>query len=128
MTKYILFSEPNPEVLNKIAKEVFIKSGTNLAYMPSDGANPKNAKYIGMWEDYAKENNGNLTGIKRICFTKSDWYTFGITSTTYCFDNGDKVDETLSGKYIITGVRHIIRFDKHETVIEVATDSTKKKS
>ena len=38
------------------------------------------------------------------------------------------VDETLSGKYIITGVRHIIRFDKHETVIEVATDSTKKKS
>jgi hypothetical protein len=39
----------------------------------------------------------------------------------------DGVDESLSGKYIITGVRHIIRFDKHETVIEVATDSTKKK-
>lgn len=37
------------------------------------------------------------------------------------------VDESLSGKYIITGVRHIIRFDKHETIIEVATDSTKKK-
>ena len=33
-------------------------------------------------------------------------------------------DESLSGKYVITGVRHIIRFDKHETILEVATDST----
>lgn len=33
-------------------------------------------------------------------------------------------DKSLSGKYVITGVRHIIRFDKHETVLEVATDST----
>lgn len=33
-------------------------------------------------------------------------------------------DKSLSGKYVITGVRHVIRFDKHETVLEVATDST----
>lgn len=39
----------------------------------------------------------------------------------------DGIDETLSGKYIITSVRHIIRYDKHETVIEVATDSQMKK-
>ena len=38
----------------------------------------------------------------------------------------DGVDKSLSGKYMVMGVRHIIRFDKHETVIEVATDSTKK--
>ena len=44
----------------------------------------------------------------------------------YLEEGVDGVDESLSGKYIITGVRHIIRFDKHETVIEVATDSTKK--
>lgn len=31
-------------------------------------------------------------------------------------------DETLSGKYIITGTRHIIRPDKHETIIELSTD------
>jgi len=32
-------------------------------------------------------------------------------------------DGTLYGKYIITNVRHIIRSDKHETILEVATDS-----
>jgi hypothetical protein len=33
-------------------------------------------------------------------------------------------DITLQGRYMITGARHIIRYDKHETVMEVATDST----
>ena len=33
-------------------------------------------------------------------------------------------DKSLTGKYTIIGTRHIIRFDKHETIIEVATDST----
>ena len=42
-------------------------------------------------------------------------------------NKSDMVDTTLSGKYIIMGVRHIIRFDKHETIIEVATDSSMKK-
>lgn len=36
----------------------------------------------------------------------------------------DNTDRTLSGKYIIVGTRHIIGFEKHETVIEVATTST----
>lgn len=36
----------------------------------------------------------------------------------------DNKDETVSGKYIILASRHIIGFDKHETVIEVATTST----
>jgi hypothetical protein len=35
-------------------------------------------------------------------------------------------DDTLSGRYIITGLRHIIRFNMHETIIEIATDSTKR--
>lgn len=39
-------------------------------------------------------------------------------------DNTSDGDKSLSGKYVITGVRHVIRFDKHETVLEVATDST----
>lgn len=42
-------------------------------------------------------------------------------------NKSDMIDTSLSGKYIITGVRHIIRYDKHETVIEVATDSSMKK-
>jgi hypothetical protein len=33
-------------------------------------------------------------------------------------------DLTVSGKYIITGTRHIISLTRHVTVIEVASDST----
>lgn len=31
-------------------------------------------------------------------------------------------DKTLSGKYLIIGARHKISYDKHETIIQVATD------
>lgn len=34
------------------------------------------------------------------------------------------MDESMSGKYVITAARHIIRHDRHETVIEISTDST----
>lgn len=40
---------------------------------------------------------------------------------------GNLLDEDYSGKYIITGVRHIIRYNIHETMLEVATDSTNRK-
>lgn len=35
----------------------------------------------------------------------------------------DEVDYSLSGKYLIVASRHIISYQKHETIIEVATDS-----
>lgn len=34
-------------------------------------------------------------------------------------------DKSMSGRYLITGVRHMIRYDQHETIMEIATDSTK---
>lgn len=34
------------------------------------------------------------------------------------------VDQTLTGKYIIVGTRHIIGYEKFQTIIEVATTST----
>lgn len=37
-------------------------------------------------------------------------------------DKNNTVDRNLSGNYLITGVRHVIRFDKHETFIEISTD------
>lgn len=37
---------------------------------------------------------------------------------------GDNTDETLSGKYLIVATRHIIGYEKHETIIEVATTTT----
>lgn len=36
----------------------------------------------------------------------------------------DNEDSTLSGKYIIVATRHVIGYDKHETLIEIATTST----
>jgi hypothetical protein len=37
---------------------------------------------------------------------------------------GEELDQYLSGKYIVTATRHMIKSDMHETIIEVATDST----
>lgn len=39
-------------------------------------------------------------------------------------DKSETIDETLSGKYMITAIRHIIRYDKHETIIDVSTDTS----
>ena len=36
----------------------------------------------------------------------------------------DNNDPSVSGKYIIVASRHVIGYDKHETIIEVATTST----
>jgi hypothetical protein len=36
----------------------------------------------------------------------------------------DARDMEFSGRYIITAVRHIIKYDRHETLIEVASDSS----
>lgn len=38
--------------------------------------------------------------------------------------SSDNEDLSISGKYIIIGTRHIIGYEKHETIIEVATTST----
>jgi hypothetical protein len=40
--------------------------------------------------------------------------------------SSNSTDPDMSGKYIIMAVRHIIRYDRHETIIEIATDSTNK--
>ena len=37
-------------------------------------------------------------------------------------EGSKEYDKSLSGKYIITGARHMIKYDKHETFLEVATD------
>lgn len=39
-------------------------------------------------------------------------------------DQTDSRDQSVYGKYLIVATRHIIQQSKHETVIEVATDST----
>lgn len=38
----------------------------------------------------------------------------------------DNYDLSLYGKYLILGTRHIIKYDKHETIVETATSSNEK--
>jgi hypothetical protein len=50
--------------------------------------------------------------------------TVEVTVPKYAIDDGRGTKDTsLTGKYIIIGTRHVIRADKHETLIEVATDN-----
>lgn len=53
---------------------------------------------------------------------------FNITLEAPTFgkkEKGDSNEDTsLTGKYIIVGTRHIIGYEKHETIIEVATTSS----
>lgn len=63
MTKYILFSEPQEQVLAKIAPELFLKSNMKIAYMPSDGANPSNPKYESFWKSYIENHNSGIVPI-----------------------------------------------------------------
>jgi hypothetical protein len=39
----------------------------------------------------------------------------------------DSRDDSISGKYIVLACRNIIKYDRHETILEISTDSTNKK-
>jgi hypothetical protein len=41
-------------------------------------------------------------------------------------DNDETNDDSVYGKYLIIAARHVIKYDRHETIIEVATDSSTK--
>lgn len=49
--------------------------------------------------------------------------TVDLTVPKYSVNEGGRnYDKSFTGKYIITATRHIIKYDKHETLIEVSTD------
>jgi hypothetical protein len=39
------------------------------------------------------------------------------------YDENQNVDSSLFGKYLVIATRHMIRDNKHETVLELVTDS-----
>lgn len=49
-----------------------------------------------------------------------------VPSRSIRTDKQDILDDTLSGKYLITACRHMITPQKHITILEVAADSTNK--
>ena len=96
---------------------------------------PKAAINADNTQDYIFQRRAYFANLmqKRIELTMPGFfgYTCGETITLNVpkfavKEDSKNTDDTLSGKYIILGVRHIIRYQTHETIIEVATDSTKK--
>lgn len=61
-------------------------------------------------------------------FQLSSGFNVNVTIPEMARKEKNTTDEdlTLSGKHLIVGSRHIIGFEKHETVIEVASTSTNK--
>jgi hypothetical protein len=50
--------------------------------------------------------------------------TVPTTSEQSSEKNQDNMDKSKSGKYLIVAARQMITYDKHETILEVATDSS----
>jgi len=63
MAKYLLFSEPQSNILNKMIPELFIRPNMKIAYMPSDGANANNPKYETFWKSYIQSNSATMIPI-----------------------------------------------------------------
>lgn len=60
MSKIILISQPEERVLNMLDAEFFNSQmqDKNFAYLPCQGDNPNNQKYIGLWKDKVEKNRG----------------------------------------------------------------------
>lgn len=59
-------------------------------------------------------------------FLLSSGFNVNVLSPNRSFerDQDGNIDFSVFGKYLIVGVRHIIQYDKHETVLELVTEST----
>jgi hypothetical protein len=118
---------------SRIAIYPFALPRTTQAYIKEKS--PKTSSVIDNTHEYIFQRRAFFSNLmqKRIELTMPGnfGYTCGETITLNvpkfsAKEDGKNTDDTLSGKYIILGVRHIIRYQTHETIIEVVTDSTKK--
>jgi len=110
----------------------------------SFGANRKNSEYVKKYdptsiskienqEDFIFQRKAILSNLmnKRIKlvmpgnFQLTSGFNLNIRVPDFSLKEtgGDNEDRAVSGKYLIVATRHIIGFDKHETVLEVATTS-----
>ena len=71
--------------------------------------------------------NGTPAGWGNICedhVYEPDGFNINIkTQDRNVVENQDNIDPTTYGKYTIISARHIIGYDRHETVFEAVTDS-----
>lgn len=110
----------------------------------SFGANRKNSAYVKKYdptsiskienqEDFIFQRKAILSNLmnKRIKmvmpgnFQLTSGFNLNIRVPDFSLKetDGDNEDRAISGKYLIVATRHIIGYDKHETILEVATTS-----
>jgi hypothetical protein len=108
------------------------------------GVNRKNSAYVKKYdptsiskienqEDFIFQRKAILTNLmnKRIKlvmpgnFQLTSGFNLNIRVPDFSLKEtgGDNEDRAISGKYLIIATRHIIGYDKHETILEVATTS-----
>lgn len=138
--------KPNSKIPNKDKKTADVMYDSNLTVYPfqfsrtqDEWIKQKDSKTANIIDDthmYKFQRKAIFYNFiqKRLKITMPGNFLFMSGSTVQVNmpnrsqDVDSQGDPSLSGKYVITGVRHVIRFDKHETVLEVATDSTKLKT
>lgn len=95
---------------------------------------PNSLTFIENYEDQMFQRNSMMKHLmsKRLKFVMpgnfqlSSGYNVNVNIPEIAIkeDGVESEDLSLNGKHLIVGTRHIIGFDKHETIIEVASTST----
>ena len=57
-------------------------------------------------------------------FAISSGFVLNLNAHSYSINDENRVDNSMSGKYLIVGTRHMIKPEKHETICEISSDST----
>ena len=57
-------------------------------------------------------------------FAISSGFVLNLNAHAFSLNDGDNIDKSISGNYLIIGTRHMIKPDRHETICEISSDST----
>jgi hypothetical protein len=117
---------------SKISLYPFMSTRKNQAYTKTN--DNKTATIIDDTDNYVFQRSALLSNLIATRLQVTIPGNFALTSGFNVYlkypkrsitDNpSEALDKTLEGKYLIVAARHIIRFDRHETLIEIASDST----
>ena len=117
------------------SKKTLSMFGTGRKYSEYIKANdPESLTYIEPYEDLVFQRKSIFKNLmsKRLKFVMpgnfqlSSGYNVDVKIPELAIkeDGVESDDLSLNGKHLIVASRHIISFDKHETIIEVASTST----
>jgi hypothetical protein len=124
------FSEMND---SRIVTYPFAVPRTTESYIKENS--PKTSSIIDNTHDYIFQRAASFSNLlqKRVELTMPGNFSYSCGTIVNLDmpkfstkDDTKNTDDTLTGRYIIIAVRHIIRYNMHETILEIATDSTQR--